>query len=72
MRTLLSAPPTDRVGRYPKHTFQIKEMAFMAQPFMIARVLPGETLQSIFFESRVITDPILNAIIGWKIGRAHV
>ena len=66
MRTLLSAPPTDRVGRYPKHTFQVKEMAFTAQPFMIARVLPGETLQNIFFESRVITDPILNSIIGWK------
>ena len=62
MRTLLSAPPTDRVGRYPKHTFQVKELAFTAQPFMLARVLPGETLQNIFFEARVITDPILNSL----------
>lgn len=66
MRTLLSAPPTDRVGRYPKHTFQTRELPFTAQPFMLARVLPGETLQNLFMESRVISDPILNPIIGWK------
>lgn len=66
MNTLMTAPPTSRVGRYPKHIFQIREQVFTAQPFMIAPVLPGETLESLFFESRVITDPILNSIIGWK------
>lgn len=66
MRTLLSAPPTDRVGRYPKHTFQVQALPFTAQPFFFARVLPGETMQNLFMESRVISDPILNPIIGWK------
>lgn len=66
MRTLLSAPPTDRIGRYPKHNFQTQELPFTAQPFMLARVLPGETLQNLFMESRVVTDPIVNPIIGWK------
>jgi len=66
MRTLMSAPPTSRVGRYPKHTFRTKELPFTAQPFMVARVLPGETMTNLFFESRVITDPCLNSIIGWK------
>lgn len=66
MNTLMTAPPTGRVGRYPKHNFQIKEQVFTAQPFMIAPVLPGETLESLFFESRVVTDPIKNSIIGWK------
>lgn len=28
--------------------------------------MPGETINNIFFESRVVTDPIRNAIIGWK------
>lgn len=65
-RTLLSAPPTDRVGRYPKHVFQTRELPFTAQPFMIARVLPGETLQNLMFEARIVTDPILNSVIGWK------
>lgn len=65
-RTLLSAPPTSRTGRYPKHTFQTKELPFTAQPFMLARVLPGETLQNLYMEARVVTDPVLNSIIGWK------
>lgn len=57
---------TERVGRYPKHPFMTKELPFTAQPFMIAPVLPGETLKNLYFESRVITDPVLNSIIGWK------
>lgn len=66
VRTLLSAPPTDRVGRYPKHTFHTRELPFVATPFMLAPVLPGETMNSLYFESRVITDPVNNSIIGWK------
>lgn len=66
MRTLLSAPPTSRVGRYPKHPFMVRELAYTAQPFFIAPVLPGETMDNLYFESRVITDPVLNPIIGWK------
>lgn len=59
-------PATGRVGRYPKHPFITREVPFTAQPFMIAPVLPGETLQNLFFESRVVSDPILNPLIGWK------
>lgn len=65
-RNLLSAPPTSRVGRYPAHTFQTKELPFTAQPFMLARVLPGESLKNLRMEARVITDPVKNPIIGWK------
>lgn len=65
-RTLLSAAPTDRVGRYPSHDFQLKALPFAAQPFMIAPVLPGETLENLYLESRVVTDPVLNPLIGWK------
>lgn len=65
-RTLLSAPPTERVGRYPKHPFNIGSRPFVIRPFALAPVLPGESLTSAYFESRVITDPIVNSIIGWK------
>lgn len=65
-QALTPIAPTSRVGRYPKHPFMTKEIPFTAQPFMIAPVLPGETLKNLYFESRVITDPIKNAIIGWK------
>lgn len=65
-RTLLSAPPTSRVGRYPKHNFRVNALPFTAQPIMLARVLPGETLNNLYLESRVVTQPINNPIIGWK------
>ena len=45
MRTLMSAPPTSRVGRYPKHPFIVNAKPFTLQPIGIARVLPGETLK---------------------------
>lgn len=32
---------------------------------MIAPVLAGETLKSLVFQSRVVTDPIKNPLIGW-------
>lgn len=66
MAMLTNAAPTDRVGRYPKHTFDIQELPFTAQPFMIAPVLPGETMKSLKFEARVVTDPIVSPLIGWK------
>ena len=66
MRTLLSAPPTNRQGRYPKHPFLTSSIPFTLQPIQMARVLPGETLNNVKFESRVVTKPVINPIIGWK------
>lgn len=63
---LQAAPKTERVGRYPKHPFRVNALPFTAQPFMIAPVLPAETLTNIYMESRVVSDPVLNPIIGWK------
>lgn len=63
---LQAAAPTDRVGRYPKHPFLINERPFTAVPFMLAPVLPGETLTNLYFEARVVTDPIKHPLIGWK------
>lgn len=66
VRTLLSAPPTNRVGRYPKHTFRVNSKPFSLQPIGMARVLPGETLKNLKFETRMVTSPVVNPIIGWK------
>ena len=66
MRTLMSAPPTSRVGRYPRHTFAVHNPAHVAVPFMIAPVLPGETLENLFMEARVVSNPVNNPLIGWK------
>lgn len=66
VNTLMTAPPTERVTRSPKHTFRVNSQPFTLQPHFIAPVLPGETVTNLFMESRVVTDPVLSPIIGWK------
>lgn len=57
-----------RVGRKlrnPKHTFQVSHKPFTIQPFMIAPVLPGETMKSLQLQARAVSKPIKNALVGW-------
>lgn len=63
---LMPATKTGRVGRSPKHVFQIRHRPYAIQPFMIAPVLPGETMDNLFMEARVVSDPVKNKLIGWK------
>lgn len=58
--------PKTRVGRYPTHSFNLRSTPFVAQPFYFAPVMVGETLENLYMESRVVSMPILNPIIGWK------
>lgn len=51
--------------RRPQHTFLCECRPFHIQPFLIAPVLPGETLKNLLLQSRVVTDPIKNPITGW-------
>ena len=56
---------TRRVPRYPKHQFQIRHRPFEITPFMIAPVLPGETMKNLMMQARCVTDPIKNRLCGW-------
>lgn len=56
-----------RVTRSPEHTFQIRQKPWIIQPFMIAPVLPGETFKNALLQSRVVSDPVKNPLIGWWI-----
>ena len=56
---------TQRVPRRPEHTFHLRQQAFQIQPFFIAPVLAGETMKSLLLQSRVVTDPVKNPLIGW-------
>lgn len=60
-------PRTGRVTRNPQHRFYLEHMPFQIQPFLLAPVIPGETLKNGLFQSRVVTDPIANKLIGWWI-----
>lgn len=64
--TLESAAPTSRVHRRPKHPFLSYQKPFAIVPVAIAPVLPAETLASWWCESRMVTDPIKNKLIGWS------
>ena len=54
-----------RVARRPRHTFNLRTRPWQIQPFMIAPVLPGETMKNLFLQCRTVTDPIKNPLIGW-------
>lgn len=54
-----------RTPRNPKHTFNLRTKPFEIQPFMISPVLPGETLNNLVHQSRVVTRPLKNRLIGW-------
>lgn len=57
--------PQGRVTRSPQHPFNLRAQAFGLTPFLLAPVLPGETMKNLLLQSRVITDPISDPIIGW-------
>lgn len=58
-------PNMSRVMRRPQHSFQLETRPFQAVPFMLAPVLPGESLENLLMQARVVTDPIKNPLIGW-------
>jgi hypothetical protein len=58
-------PRVGRKLRKPVHTFQIRQRPFQIQPFLIAPVLPGDTMQSLLLQVRAVSDPIKNPIVGW-------
>ena len=54
-----------RRPRRPQHKFNLKTKPYEIAPFMIAPVLPGETMQNLLLQSRVVSDPIKNRLVGW-------
>lgn len=54
-----------RVSRYPQHTFQVEHKPWEIQPFLIAPVLPGESMKNLLMQARVISDPIKSRLLGW-------
>lgn len=61
-------PSVGRIMRRPQHTFQLQYRPFTIQPFMLAPVLPGETMKNLLLQTRTVTDPINNKLCGWWLG----
>lgn len=58
-------PLSSRKMRRPSHPFYLNVRPFQIQPFFIAPVLPGETLENLTMQARIVTQPISNPLIGW-------
>lgn len=65
MMLVQNAPKVGRAMRRPQHTFQLRSYPWEIQPFLLAPVLPGETMKNAMFQSRVVTNPLRNRLIGW-------
>ena len=63
--TLAQPALPKRVMRSPKHPYKIVHKPWQLQPFLCAPVLPGETMENLLLQARVVTDPILDPIGGW-------
>lgn len=58
-------PRMGRKSRKPLHPFNLKTQPMSIVPMLIAPVLPGDTMENLLLQSRVVTKPILNPLIGW-------
>lgn len=56
-----------RRSRSPDHDFHLRHRAFVIQPFMYHPVRPGETLKSVLWQARAVTDPLANPLMGWHL-----
>jgi len=56
-----------RTERRPQHPFSLIFRPYQLQPFMIAPVVPGETMKNLLMQARVVTDPLnpLTKLVGW-------
>lgn len=58
-------PTSKRKMRYPKHQWRINFRPYQIHPCAIAPVMAGDTIKHLRFESRVLSDPIVDQITGW-------
>lgn len=63
-RMAAAAARTGRRLRRPSHQFQLRTKFWQLQPFVVAPVLPAETMKNALFMSRVVSDPLANPLIG--------
>ena len=57
-------PQVGRKLRQPEHAWAVKHLPFAIQPFMIAPVLPGETLKNALLQVRAVLQPVKSALSG--------
>lgn len=64
-RTLPRLAQQGRKIRRPTHTWNTVQNPWAITPFLIAPVIPGETMRSAVLQARAISTPIKNDLLGW-------
>lgn len=59
------APSVGRKLRQPRHTFNVRALPWQIQPFMLAPVLPGETMKSALMQGICRGAPLRSDQLGW-------
>ena len=66
---VMNSPRVNRKTRSPQHTWAIKQRPFVITPFLIAPVLPGETIKAGVMQARCVSEPLnasrFSSITGW-------
>lgn len=57
-------PQNQRRLRHPQHPFHVRHAPYEIQPFLIAPVLPGESLAGLSFQARVLTKALKAQLVG--------
>lgn len=65
VQVVRDAPRTGRVLRKPRHTFKVQTVPFAITPFLIAPVLPGETLDHGLLQAKAELPPVKAKDGGW-------
>jgi len=64
-KVLANAAKSGRISRKPSHDFNLHTMPWAIQPFVIAPVLPGETMTNALLQARTVSDPVKSPLMGW-------
>lgn len=51
--------------RVPTTNYHLKQRPYQIQPFFIAPVLPGESVQNMLWKQTTISDPVSQRLMGW-------
>jgi len=65
VRVLQDQPQVGRKLRSPQHSFSLTSRPWRIDPFMIAPVLPGETMKNLLLQARVLSAPLKSKLVGW-------
>jgi len=64
-RAIVERPRLSRATRNPDHSFQLRVRPWQLQPFMLAPVVPGDTMKNLMFQARAVSRPIKAKLVGW-------